>query len=55
MNLKADIGIDELEEDCFRCIIYDIETGETFAHVFGKTAEECEERAELLANATLIN
>lgn len=51
MILKVDLGIDELDENLFRIIVFISETEKTFCHVFGETAEECEERANDLVYA----
>lgn len=51
MILKTDIGIDELSDDLFQIAVMDYHTHETFCHVFGKTAEECESRANDLVYA----
>jgi len=51
MKLKSDIGIDELSDNLFRIIVYNNESGEVFAHVFGKTADEVTERADELTTA----
>lgn len=51
MILKADIGLDEVNEGLFRIAVLDHTTHEIFCHVFGKTPEECEERAEELLYA----
>lgn len=51
MKLKSDIGIDELSDSLFRIIIYNDESGETFAHVFGKTTDEVTERADEITTA----
>lgn len=49
--LQKDTGYDQLDDNLFRNIITVRGTGETFCHVFGKTIEECEERANDLVYA----
>ena len=51
MILKIDIGIDELSENLYQIAVMDHITHEVFCHVFGKTPEECDKRANDLIYA----
>ena len=51
MILTVDSGYDEINDNLFQVIVFDKISGETFCHVFGKTIEECEERANNLVYA----
>lgn len=45
----ADIGMDELADDLFSCIVYCKETDEHLCLAYGKTPEECMEQAKKIA------
>ena len=45
MILKVDIGLDEVNDQTYQIAVYDNKTGEVICHVYGKTAEQCEQRA----------
>lgn len=49
-NLKVDIGFDDLDNGLYQTIIYSEQVNtHSVAHVFGKSLEECEANAKLLA------
>jgi hypothetical protein len=51
MILKIDSGIEQWSDNLFRMVVIDHITHEIFCHVFGKTAKECDQRANDLIYA----
>jgi len=51
LNAKSDIGIDELNENLYQCIVTSNELPFNIAHVFGTNPNECERNSDLVANA----
>ena len=47
MGLRKDLGFDEVSEDWYGMYILN-EDGNIFGQVFGRTVEECEDRADEL-------
>ena len=51
LNAKSDIGLDEINDNLYQCIVTSNELGFNVAHVFGTTPAECEKNADLVSDA----
>lgn len=49
-NWHDDIGMDEINDDCYQCQIID-ELGTTVAKAFGETPDDCNYNSKLIAAA----